>query len=125
MIRNVWRCWLRSRLRLVPEKIGPGRRSATYPFRPRIEGLEPRLVPSTYVVTDLGDSGAGSGRQGDLRYCIDAANADDKARDRIVFQPGLTGTITLVRGELDVTKSLEIDGPGADLLTISGNHQSG
>jgi hypothetical protein len=90
-----------------------------------LEGLENRLMPSTYTVTDLGDNGVGSGRQGDLRYCINAANTDDKASDRIVFQPGLTGTITLSQGELDITKSLQIDGPGADLVTISGNHKGG
>ncbi len=98
---------------------------AAHPFRPGLEVLEQRALLSTFTVVDLGDDGSGSGRQGDLRYCIDAANADDKANDRIVFQPGLAGTITLVQGELDITKSLEIDGPGADLVTISGNHQSG
>ncbi len=98
---------------------------AAHPFRPGFEVLEQRALLSTFTVVDLGDDGSGSGRQGDLRYCIDAANADDKATDRIVFQPGLTGTITLVQGELDISKSLEVDGPGADLVTISGNHQSG
>lgn len=125
MMRYVWRWALGRPSAVVSTPLGSGRRPARARFRPTIEGLECRLMPSTYTVTNLGDAGIGSGRQGDLRYCINAANADDKARDRILFQPGLTGTITLVQGELDITKSLEIDGPGADLLTISGNHQSG
>jgi hypothetical protein len=123
MMRYVWLCVAGRPSAVVSTPSGPGRRPAR--FRPAIESLENRLVPSTYTVTDLGDDGVGSGRQGDLRYCINAANADTKASDHIVFQPGLTGTITLVQGELDITKSLEIDGPGADLLTISGNQQSG
>src|SRR5262249_37865845 len=45
--------------------------------------------------------------------------------NQIVFQPGLTGTIRLTQGPLSVSKELVIDGPGQDLLTVSGNGQSG
>src|SRR5262249_9178554 len=58
-------------------------------------------------------------------YAINTANSNPDLSNRIVFQPGLTGTITLTQGKLVVTKALEIDGPGANLLTVSGNHQSG
>jgi hypothetical protein len=80
---------------------------------------------STFTVIDLGDAGSGSGLQGDLRYCIDTANSNADPSNQIVFQPGLTGTITLTQGPLTISKDLEIDGPGPDALTVSGNHQSG
>jgi hypothetical protein len=90
-----------------------------------LELFEDRLLPSTFTVIDLGDAGSGSGLQGDLRYCIATANGNADPSNRIVFQPGLTGTISLTQGVLTVTKALEIDGPGQDLLTVSGNHESG
>jgi hypothetical protein len=93
--------------------------------RPRIELLEDRALLSTYTVTDLGDALQGQDFQGDLRYCITQANANADPSNQIVFQDGLTGTITLQLGDLQITKDLEIDGPGSPLLTISGNHQSG
>src|SRR5262249_33665354 len=45
--------------------------------------------------------------------------------NHIVFQPGLAGTITLTQGKFVISKALEVDAPGANLLTVSGNHQSG
>src|SRR5439155_17884418 len=71
------------------------------------------------------DSGSGSALQGDLRYCITQANANADRINQIVFQPGLTGTVRLTQGVLSITKELVIDGPGQDLITISGNGQSG
>jgi hypothetical protein len=90
-----------------------------------LEELENRVLPSTFTVTDLGDAGVGSGLQGDLRYAINTANSNADLSNRIVFQPGLTGTITLTQGKFVISKALEVDGPGADLLTVSGNHASG
>jgi hypothetical protein len=81
-------------------------------FRPELEALEGRQVPSTLMVTNNLDSGAGS-----LRADIAAANS----RDTIVFAPGLNGkTITLTSGSLLVNKDLSIAGPGASQLTVSG-----
>src|SRR5262249_56202200 len=37
---------------------------------------------------------------------------------------GTTGTIALTSGQLDITDSLTINGPGASALTVSGNHVS-
>jgi hypothetical protein len=76
-------------------------------------------------VTDLGDAGNGSDLQGDLRYCITQANANGDSSNQIVFAPALSGTIILTQGPLTISKDLEIDGPGQDLVTVSGNHQSG
>jgi len=106
--------WLRNGKRPAPAAC---RRPPTSPrqgagFRPRLEALEDRWLPSTLSVTSIKDSGAGS-----LRAEIAAAHSGDT----IVFSPKLDGkTITLTSGELDLTKNLTIQGPGAGQLTISG-----
>jgi hypothetical protein len=82
-------------------------------YRPRFEVLEARHLLSTYVVDRLTDTGAGSDLAGDLRYCINHA-ADG---DAITF--GVTGTINLA-GELYLDRNINIEGPGADLVTVSG-----
>src|SRR5438094_630357 len=81
-----------------------------------LEVLEDRTVPST--VTNLADSGSGS-----LRDAIVAANAHPGA-DTIDFAPGLQGTIALTSGELLITESVAIHGPGASRLAVSGNDAS-
>src|SRR5580704_1627210 len=68
---------------------------------------------STLVVENTDDSGAGS-----LRDTI--ANASPG--DTITFAPAVTGTITLTNGELDIDEDLTIQGPGANVLAISGNN---
>src|SRR6516165_9980902 len=88
------------------------------PFVPRLLILEDRTLPSTYMVSTLADSGAGS-----LRQAILDANADSTP-DQIVFAPDLHGTIALTSGQLEVTNNLTIVGPGAARLTVSGNDQS-
>ena len=40
----------------------------------------------------------------------------------ITFASGVTGIITLTSGDLNITDNLHIEGPGAGILTISGNH---
>jgi hypothetical protein len=85
-------------------------------FRPQLEALEDRCLPSTLTVTSIKDNGPGS-----LRAEIAAA----KNNDMIVFSPKLDGkTITLAGSELDITKNLTIQGPGADQLTIIGGGNS-
>src|SRR5258708_22549694 len=70
-------------------------------------------------VTTLDDSGTGS-----LRDALTTANGNAEA-DVITFQPGLTGTITLL-SQLPISESqdLTITGPGRDVVTISGNDGS-
>jgi predicted outer membrane repeat protein len=84
-------------------------------FRPQLEALEGRDVPSTLTVTNNLDSGAGS-----LRADIAAANPGDT----INFAPTLDGrAVTLTSGQLVINKNLTIQGPGAALLAISGGNR--
>jgi hypothetical protein len=80
--------------------------------------LEDRTVPSTSTVLNLADAGAGS-----LRQAVLAADASAGA-DTIAFTSGLSGTVTLTSGEISITDDLTIAGPGANQLTLSGNHLS-
>jgi hypothetical protein len=71
---------------------------------------------STLAVLNNADSGAGS-----LRETLAAAQSGDT----IVFDPSLMHeTITLSSGPLALSSNVTIDGPGADLLAISGNNAS-
>src|SRR6516225_426499 len=90
-------------------------------FRPWLEALEDRCVPSTLKVTTTADSGPGS-----LRYEIAVA----RSGDRINFDNSLGGTIVLSSGELVISKNLTINGPsdfksGFFPLTIASQPQNG
>src|SRR5205085_2993397 len=85
--------------------------------RLHLEALEDRTVPSTLTVTNNLDTGALG--DGSLRGEIAAAQSGDT----INFAPCLLGqTITLTGGELAISKSLDVEGPGANQLTVSGNN---
>jgi hypothetical protein len=84
----------------------------------RFELLEDRTVLSTFTVLNLADSGDGS-----LRAAIAAAQTNPGA-DLIDFAPAVQGTITLTSGRLLITGDVTIVGPGANMLTVSGNHSS-
>jgi hypothetical protein len=90
-----------------------------------LEALEDRLAPSVYTVTSTGDTGAGSGLNGDLRYCITQANAN-AGTNTIQFDSNVFGTpqtIILTSALPTITdNNLTIAGPGASLATVSGNH---
>jgi hypothetical protein len=93
-------------------KLGSLKRS----FVLRLEILEDRALPSSLMVMNTNDKGPGS-----LRDTITNA----KSGDTIVFAPSLDGqTITLTSDQLTINYSLDIEGPGAGLLTISGNNQN-
>src|SRR5436190_14502743 len=87
-------------------------------FMPRLDVLEDRTLPSTFTVLNLADDGLGS-----LRAAVLAANTS-RGADVIDFAPGLTGTIGLTTGQLDITDAVTIDGPGAGVLAVSGNDAS-
>ena len=91
--------------------------------RLRLETLEDRLVPATFTVTNLFDSGIGS-----LRYEVGQANL---AGTGIVnFAPLLSGTIALA-SEIVITANLRIDasvatgGTGAHMITVAAPHAGG
>ncbi|HQZ95644.1 MAG TPA: choice-of-anchor Q domain-containing protein [Pyrinomonadaceae bacterium] len=67
---------------------------------------------STLTVTNTNDSGVGSLRQ---------AVADAAPGDTIVFGGGVTGTIALTTAPIAFTKNVTINGPGANVLSVSGN----
>ena len=67
---------------------------------------------SELTVTNLNADGAGS-----LHDVAEAAGNGDV----IVFQAGLTGTITL-NDDIDIDTSVTIQGPGAGVVTVSGNN---
>ncbi len=68
---------------------------------------------ATITVTSLADSGSGS-----LRAAVTSAAAGD------TINITATGTLTLTSGEIAIAKNLNIVGPGASNLTISGNGSS-
>ncbi len=75
------------------------------------------MVLSTLTVTSAADDGS----SGTLRSLIGAASPGST----IVFDHRLDGqTIALKSGALEVNKNLDIEGPGASQLTISGNSAS-
>ena len=78
-----------------------------------------------FTVTNLQPDGPGS-----IRVAINDANAAPGA-DTVLFQAGLTGTISLNddptygnTGQLEITDSLQINGPGAGQLAISARAES-
>ncbi|MCC6968995.1 MAG: right-handed parallel beta-helix repeat-containing protein [Phycisphaerales bacterium] len=82
------------------------------------EGLESRQLLAVFTVTNTRDAGAGS-----LRQAVLDANAAAGA-DVIEFSSGLAGTIALSSGELNVSDSLSINGPGANALAVNAGSAS-
>src|SRR5262245_12206276 len=107
--------WLRDRKRSYSgqhsrtQRSAPGKRAS---FRPRLEALEDRWLPSTLTVLNNLDSGAGS-----LRAALAAASSGDT----INFASSLKGQTITLTSELDITTNLDIEGPGANKLAVSGN----
>ena len=87
------------------------------------------FVPArTIIVNALNDETTDTDGMISLREAIILSNASAEQTDTIEFDPGLTlpGTITLTQtlGEMTITDSVNIQGPGADQLTIDANQQS-
>ena len=68
-----------------------------------------------FMVENLDDSGLGS-----LRQAITESN-DSSGANTIAFESGLEGTITLASPLPVIVEDLELIGPGADRITVSGD----
>jgi predicted outer membrane repeat protein len=87
-------------------------------YRPSFDCLETRCLLATLVVSDPGDNGGAN----QLRQVLAAANTGDT----ITFSLPNPSTVTLgVNSTLTVSKSITIQGPGANALTINGNNNPG
>ena len=73
----------------------------------KVHGLPANII----VVTNTNDSGPGS-----LRDALAVANDGDT-----IDATGVSGTILLLTGELQVTHNVTINGPGAESLAVNGN----
>lgn len=91
---------------IAPRHLSAADRKARRKSRLGLESLETRQVLSTFAVTNLADSGAGSLRQ--------AVTQADAASDYsvIAFNPGLSGTLSLKSAlpELSNTRGIAING---------------
>ena len=76
----------------------------------------------SFTVTTTADHDDGTCDAADctLREAINAANAR-AGEDAILFAPGVTGTIQLASALPALSENVEIQGPGADLLTVRRN----
>jgi predicted outer membrane repeat protein len=83
-------------------------------YRPRLEALEDRWLPSqvSLTVTSLADSGSGT-----LRDAVLTADAG-KRSDQFTIGFAVTGTIDLHTPLPDLNDSIAIQGPGASSLTV-------
>jgi gliding motility-associated-like protein len=75
------------------------------------------LNAQTVTVNSLSDDGG----TGTLRWAILQANGDPTING-IIFDAGLTGTITLTSDLPNISETLTITGPGTSVLSISGNN---
>src|SRR5262245_31899857 len=96
-------------------------------FLPRVEPLELREVPATFVVDSTLDTVADDGVT-TLREAIDLANTQ-AGDDTITFAPSLTAsgpaTISLVSALPDLSTYIEIDGPAANRLIVTRSTTGG
>jgi hypothetical protein len=88
------------------------KRARSSDYRPRLEALEVRCLPSIITVTSTADSGSGTLRSA----LINAQNGDT-----ITFNLPKPSTIQLTSTSLSVNGTVTIAGPGPAALTINGN----
>src|SRR5262249_12195548 len=77
-------------------------------------GLGDALPANTILVTNTNDNGTGS-----LRDALASANDGDT-----IDATGVSGTILLTSGELQINHNVTINGPGAGNLAVNGNGTS-
>src|ERR1035438_9188762 len=95
--------------------LGPGDDGLNWFSLGAFSSVTATLVTNLFV-TSTDDSGVGS-----LRQAITTANASGGGT--ILFA-SIFGTITLTNGELLITTNMNIVGPGAIVLAVSGNFAS-
>jgi hypothetical protein len=78
-----------------------------------VQTVNPCANPAT--VTNLNDAGPGSLRDAIATVCPSGT---------VNFQAGLTGTIILTTGQLEIDKNVTITGPGTLVITVNGNAAS-
>ena len=138
MTRNRWQHLVRSSFDRKSARgssnLRSGKRNPKNRFRPSFECLDDRVVPAVITVnSSLDDSAVDSSVS--LREAILSINQGSDfnsdvthtgtfgTNDTIVFASGLAGdTITLSSALPDLSKSISIQGLGADKLAISGNN---
>ena len=118
--------------RRSPHREAPHRRTRRSKRLRVLEALEDRLLlsggPTVYTVNAITDIGAGSGTAGDLLYCITQANSNSNSEgSEVQFDPTIFGTPQTITLSSTLTLSETagpevISGPGANLVTISGNN---
>ena len=99
------------------------RRRTPYRQLMGVEHLQDRILPAVFTVTNLNDGPVANAGDmpGTLRQALFDANNNGEPDD-IRFAAGLTGTITLVGGQLSVSSPLIID--GANRVTIDAAQNS-
>jgi hypothetical protein len=102
------------------------RRASTRAIRIGTGALALTLVPvaaaqaKTIKVTSRQDSGSGTLRAAITEVDADANDTSPAKADLITFASNVTGSIDLLSPLPDITDSIDIHGPGARKLTISG-----
>jgi predicted outer membrane repeat protein len=106
--------WLGKRQGYAPSGRRHGSPRKRPNFRPQLEALEVRWLPSQIglTVTSLADSGTGT-----LRAAILAADAGSPS-DKFTIGFAVTGTIDLQSPLPDLNNSIAIQGPGESGLTV-------
>jgi parallel beta-helix repeat protein len=112
--------WFRPRVGRRSPRAKPAR---PLRYRPCLEPLEDRLALAVFTVISAGDSGAGTGLAGDLRYCLSQANATP-GLDTIQFAIPGSGphTINPTSALPVITDAVFLDGytqPGASPNTLA------
>ncbi len=113
--------WMNSRngRRLGVHRRGHRAKRSSLSYQPRLDVLEDRLAPATLTVLNTADGGPGS-----LRQAILDANTVP-GDDTITFASGLAGTIDLVSALPGLSSNIDLEGPGADKLTVQRSQAEG
>ena len=119
-------------------------RARRHALRPFLDALEERALLATLQVTStcdrpfepdsiltlrdailLVDGDLTVGQLSTAQQALVSGSPDQPGvTDTIDFASGVSGTITLTSGELAITDPVDIQGPGAGVVTVSGNNAS-